>query len=483
MTKECTGGTATTAVRFEVRYGPAGTDRDTWQHYSSHDTGKEAADKLAQAKANDQSGSAWAVVRVSYDPEGDSNWRERETARFASGRYRPVPWAIGPEGEADDIWTKHYPDHFVHIAESDARKIAYTDSELKGRQDRQTVLSVSEYLNRFYGRGDCVCGCQPCMLPGVRDYYVEMVSGASRSIQWAATADEIQDIYERSGGTDRSESSCGSCMGYETDHFDSHMHPVRVYAAGDLQVAYLTNDEGKPLARTLAWPERKVFGRVYGDQALSLRNALKALGYSSPNGHHSLDGARLLKVCDTGNPDCYVLPYIDGSGRVSDCGDHFTIGGNIQADDTGGLTRIQLCDKCGDGLDSDDSGREVNGETWCESCVNRYAFYCNECCEYSLDDDGRETVHVPRRLSRGSYEYTWCQSCVDADATFIPSRDEYWHNASVSPCDTCEQPEIASDLSSDSEGEGSYCSSCCVGRNAEIEAEATTETQEQENAA
>jgi len=96
--------------------------------------------------------------------EGDAQWREREAARFASGRYKPVPWQDDPE-------MRGVPDHFAHIAESNSQKIAFTENDAKGRADKQKVMSAADYLSAYVS-GDYE----------KRQYYVDVMLGVSNEV-------------------------------------------------------------------------------------------------------------------------------------------------------------------------------------------------------------------------------------------------------------------------------------------------------------
>jgi hypothetical protein len=119
-------------------------------------------------------------------------------------------------------------------------------------------------------------------------------------------------------------------MCHPADNYDSSCHPVRVYGAGDLAIAYLEPEKGHVTARALCWPARKIFGRVYGDDG-KLIPMLESAGFSAIDRHSktSFNGAKLLRIEDDYG---FVCPYLDDPNYgVEDDGDFLRIGGHIDA--------------------------------------------------------------------------------------------------------------------------------------------------------
>ena len=87
-----------------------------------------------------------------------------------------------------------------------------------------------------------------------------------------------------------------SCMSYEAGDEDirESIHPVRVYGAGDLAVAYMRNARGKINARTICRPEKKVYGRLYGASG-RLREALEAQGFKRGRGEDFVGSKFLIE--------------------------------------------------------------------------------------------------------------------------------------------------------------------------------------------
>lgn len=262
----------------------------------------------------------------------DDSWRQREEQRFREGLYIPPPW----DGE---LWcwnSKVWKDHYCHISIENDVRIAYTPNEAAGLADRQTRQKPGPYLTQFYNR---------YLNPDQIRHWVAYFSVLHEDIQLkiARTADEIERVYKHGPR---------SCM--DGRHTFDHLpcHPVSVYAGPDLAVAYLEPENGNKscgyceehgrctgdcgsdrnstvTGRVVIWPEKKLFGRIYGDID-RLKLSLQRDGYKHTT---SLLGARLTKVPatakhpETGRPvKGFVAPFIDGDAqRIAEDGDYLVI--------------------------------------------------------------------------------------------------------------------------------------------------------------
>lgn len=87
-------------------------------------------------------------------------------------------------------------------------------------------------------------------------------------VQFTESYDDVKSVY----------AGITSCMSYYPDRYYSDDSPAyHAYSEGDLRVAYI-RDNGRLVARTVVWPEKKIFGRIYGDQ-LKMTMGLIELGY------------------------------------------------------------------------------------------------------------------------------------------------------------------------------------------------------------
>lgn len=292
-------------------------------------------------------------------PCKDDTWAAREQLRLADGTYQPVPWA-------DNYWWREArkPEallHFAHVSKSHPGCIAYTQDAAKGSADIQTPIKPGRYLKQFYNLRE----------ETVREYANLFIAqyGAIK-LQFATTPDDIEHVYLNGPG---------SCMSHRANSYSSSVHPVRVYGAGDLSLAYLVNDdsgESNITARVLCWPAKMVYGRVYGDED-KLAHMLQAMGYSEG----SLVGAKLLKIEDGSGR--IVCPYIDDDDKtVDDCGSYLRIGGDLDAEQQDGYCEESgtPCGRCGDRYDNENEGSYVDDheEHWCQSCCDNHTFYCEE---------------------------------------------------------------------------------------------------------
>lgn len=338
-----------------------------------------------------------------------ASWRAREQARFDDGEYTPVPWAeavacnearLGWDYESlpgaracaerpfcylhrrdqhlrDEI-RERMRDHFAHISLNNPGMIAYTPDEAHGADDRQVRVKPGRYLQQFastlFGESDIA-------------RYVAQVKAASGELKLARTADEIARVYTANNGPT-------SCM--DRRHFSFSSTPVRVYGDSDLAVAYLgtladDRDDDVIAARCIVWPERKLFGRAYGDTA-TLQAVLRTHGYT----HGEMDGARVHAIEHDGD---YLMPYIDGISTCSLDGDWFVLddSGDFDCQRTDGRTSSPHgdCSNCGGRCDSD--------ETYCESCENDRQT-CGRCGEDYFDSNAGEYFEA-----RGEW---MCRECI-----------------------------------------------------------------------
>jgi hypothetical protein len=325
-------------------------------------TGREAND-LRATMASFYPHITYRVSRKAPSEAEAANWQAREEARFASGEYQPVPWAMA-------MWRAH-PTHYVHVSKKDLGKIAFTETSEKGAADRQTVMSPGRYLTRFYA---------DVLTPAKIGTWAARVSlddgSGDDGIRFATTADEMETAY--------TSASLGSCMSYGASHFEGHCHPVRVYAAGDLAVATLERD-GVTVARCLAWPEKKTYGpRVYGD-AVRFEAAMAARGYTEATPY----GARIAKLEDD-NGRGFIMPYLDGGLRLADKDGGFAIyqsgtglyHNGVDTQNTEGVTEEEpedersSCDNCGARMDDDDATRTASEDYICSHCAEHYYQTC-----------------------------------------------------------------------------------------------------------
>lgn len=334
----------------------------------------------------------------------DRRWRNREQQRFDDGSYIQLPW------RGADWWYDsrlRCPDidniHFAHVSQKQAGMIAYTASEEDGSKDKQTVIKPTKYLKRFCAKSLASYRLDP------RSVAAKFAAQfAPVKLKFAETAKDIQRVYEQGPESCMSH----SISSYVTRH--QNVHPVTVYAAGDLQVAYLEavpddddddDDEKLPLrasnpvvvARAIVWPEKKTHSRIYGD-IHRMQAALKNAGYA----FGAPEGAKLKRIKLYGHNDRFVAPYIDASTSSG--------GGSLAVFDEN--THLVICRK--------DPKKEYFACSLTEGCTTRgtRGIQCTHCEEHAEADN---VYHV--RLSVEAEDYrVVCSSCAS-------DNEYYWRNS------------------------------------------------------
>lgn len=354
---------------------------------AAYDTGAEAS---AAAKELATSGRKYRVKRVT-----DTHWRDRESNKFISGRYQPLPWTThdwwrGTAARA--IHENHYP----HISKKEPGMIAYTESIEKGMDNIRTWIKPGRYLEKYFSEILQAYGVNGTKLAKEYASHYE-----PKKVFFATTEDEIQSVYERGP------SSCMSSAAYRRDNgwgypskglWPDDYHACRTYAAGDLQIAYLLTDDDKPtskvIARSVVWPAHKTHSRCYGDE-IRLKTMLMQQGYT----FKSPVGAKLLRKPFKKQ---FIVPYIDQGDRsgqgalaIKDMKDHLMIvrqeTGTYPANATSGLSggRYQadgsqddgsdICSYCENELNTlrvYSGGATGDYRHWCNDCIAEHAFMC-----------------------------------------------------------------------------------------------------------
>jgi hypothetical protein len=391
------------------------------------ETGAEAAD-AARRCANGLffSKAGWAPLKVQPRRLSSDAWKARELGRFADGTYTALPWADLPSSSLT-------AEHFAHISTEDDAKISYTQDAAKGQGDIQTRVRPGKYLTQYYS--------EVFDAPTIARMAAEFSNqyGENNVLLFADTADEIERVYVN--GPD-------SCMAKPAGYFDSSVHPCRIYAAGDLALAYMVRKD-EITARALVWPEKKIYGRIYGDET-RLLDLLDIAGYRSG----PLEGARMLRIPESGG---FVCPYIDGVTSAKDGGEFLIIGvGDVCGSNQKGLSGSQYtCEECGDSVDEDDCASDYDGSIYCQHCYGALFGYC-EYSEETCRRDGLQEVIV-RLNSRGRHvTQHWGAHAIDNHAFYCEgNRNLYAYDMLVALADgTHWSQEYFEDYGSICEGNG-----------------------------
>ena len=346
--------------------------------------------------------------------------KEYIEAQYESGAWTPIPDYLGtfyivPPDDSVPF--------AVHKSISNPGMIAFYESAAKAEAQRETITKVGRFLTRFRPELS-----QDDIRKLAEQYQAEQ---GQNVLTFATTEEEIEEVYVNGPH---------SCMAGNAREFNSSIHPTRVYAAGDLAIAHIGTD-----SRVLCWPEKKVYGRIYGNTESrrdTLENALKDIGYSYEP--YKFCGAKLLLVEDE---DSYVMPYLDRGLEVEERDGYFVIVRNgITADSTSGLLPAKECSVCGNSIGSSDDYDDM-----CESCYGDHSC-CSNCEELTHHDntiylEGPDLTLCQRCLSRSYTRCESCEECVkDEDAREVISginRTENYCSDCVSdhaiPCATCDE--------------------------------------------
>lgn len=334
-----------------------------------------------------------------------AKWHEREFIRFHDGTYRQPVWS--QEGWWRESTSPYGPpalqQAFAHVSTDDPNMIAFTESPEKGERDIQTRMKAGRFLKKFFGErltDKQIAFFAEWQAKGNRP---EPEAAKGLTLKFGDSEDDFERVYRKGP-----RSCMDGCAG-DGGEWPEGQHPCRIYAAGDLAIAYLEDKAGAVRARALVWPERKAMGRIYpspdhwqsdgwesAPEAESIQTLLqaklKAEGYESMyENNTAFDGARLIRR-EWGNGET-VMPYVDMLGVKSD-GDVWRLtcrGAEHGADQTDGTLSGNgagegdlSCVACGEGVSEDDAimvAHSLGGpenEALCSDCYGEGGgFYCS----------------------------------------------------------------------------------------------------------
>ena len=328
-----------------------------------HDTGDEAQ-AYAKTLQDRHHGRKFRVKKVL-----DNRWKDRERAKFETGEYQDVPWIN--EAWWNDCFDIH-KDHFAHASYKEPGKLAYTESPEKGMDNIHTQIKPGRYLETYFGKRLKDWGYDVTELAGQFARAFE-----PRMLRFAADEDEVQYVYEHGPA------SCMSSECYRHDHgwgypikgkWPKDTHACRMYIAGDLQVAYIVDNDkafdkkrstATIIARSVVWPAKKTHSRVYGDES-RMRGLMSAAGYK----FGPPIGAKLkrIPIKDDGMLR-FIVPYIDaglrsgeGSLSVYDKGSHL----EVTTDRRNSFSAGSTTGVCGPKIDR--NGQQAEGSSHCDAC-------------------------------------------------------------------------------------------------------------------
>ena len=294
-----------------VADGKGGFKEDPLPNEGPFDTGLDATTRAKHLMS--RLGLKVQPRRIS---QAATDWRERLASALPAGA-RPLPkeWNLPP-----------IADHFAHLAAVSNDMIGYFRSEAEAIIGKVTPIKPGRYIEQFY----------PGTSDGDRRRLVAAVDPCGE-VHFAMTREEIRRVYIEGPR---------SCMSYPVGHSDwrttvgKDIHPTEIYAAGDLGVAYLLNEQRRISTRVVVWPEKKLYGRIYGDLE-RMKIKLREDGYKQTS---HFDGAKLLKIPSpqkSSRETYYIMPYWDNIASAHEEGDFFvTDNGNNKSGIDNKLKRI-----------------------------------------------------------------------------------------------------------------------------------------------
>ena len=279
-----------------------------------------------------------------------------------------------------------------HVSQGDRSRIAYTQNEIKGQKNIQTVTSVGKYLNRHFPLPDHT----------IRDLVAR--HGSAARYQFVHTTAEM--IYHLHKGP-------GSCMVWRDDRGircsdGVSRHPYEAYDPkyGWHMAVRIEGDEtiGRALCMTQPIDGKKYYVRTYAKPSNGgysetdngMENWLAEQGYVKEN--YWEDGERLA-YHETS--DHFLAPFLDGGDKrvTLDVGNRCVVidsDGEYVCDQTGGCPTDDSgdyfeCEDCGDRTDDDDGywvGRSEDTQV-CENCrENNYRYgYGRRGNQYYIHED------------------------------------------------------------------------------------------------
>jgi len=363
-------------------------------------------------------------VRLS-DKHDARKWVVREVERYP---LHPVIEAAVMASRPYD-WQQLFLE-WPHVSQGDRSKIAYTQNEVKGQKDIQTVTSVGKYLNRHFDLPDHI----------IRDLVAR--HGSSARFQLVHTTAEM--IYHLHRGPK-------SCMVWSTDHgikCDDGVtrHPYEAYdpkfgwhmavrVEGDVTM-------GRALCMTSPMDGVKYFVRSYlrpsNESSYSqtddgMDTWLREQGYTKEG--YWREGEKLAYHPARDN---FLAPYLDGGERCVAVNERerwleIDCNGSWICENTGGYATNNEDDEnrfecacCGDDTDDDDGYWIGRGEDTrvCESCLNNdYTYvYGRRGNQYYVHNDN--TVYVDSQSEYYDVDYLDDNEIIELECGEYAPMDE-----------------------------------------------------------
>jgi hypothetical protein len=328
-------------------------------------------------------------------------WHQREQLRYplhpliykALGLKRPLDWHLVVL-------------EWAHTSVGDNSKIAYTQSERKGVDDRQTVTSAGKYLKKHWP------DLPDNVIRDLVNEHITSVEGCCKFLE-QVTSETVRSVQH--GPT--------SCMKWDEDTIDScGAHPYETYAAElGWRAAVRLNPRGEIAGRVLVHDGSNMHNRVKGKMCMvrSFRaedDCPHRTGYSHSDekleawcvsqGVANLSswpvGTPLARIASEHRDYEVVLPYLDGKRTYV-------------TPDWG--SNLYICNEETSGYHAEDTDGGYE-----EHCGEDENTFCCDVCGNHCDEDDRVYVE--------SEEIDVCTRCIDACFT-RSERDGYIRDESV----------------------------------------------------
>jgi hypothetical protein len=282
--------------------------------------------------------------------------------------------------------------------------VAYTPDVEHGVIDKQIRLTPGRYLERFYAE---------MFDRETIARYVADVSANCTDYKIARTVADVRKVY-RNGPS--------SCMGGPEHHtgqywtesgLNGHM-PAEIYAEpGDLAVAYFGSIDS-PSQRSVVWPERKIYVRIYGTgplETLLRRDGFTKGEYDGTDVYGSIEGAKVPAISVRGG---WLMPYVDGC-------EHATVDGKwIVFDEDGEIGTQSTAGVVWESGDRDEDEEDEDQDEYgrCDHCQSRELVddlesgLCSSCYAEHWTCDGCHGSFYEDETQTTIGDDYYCESCT-----------------------------------------------------------------------
>ena len=239
----------------------------------------------------------------------DHDWRCRERLRMEDGTYELLPDSVIDaivalwDALPDDAFSANrdlLEGTYVHMSKTRPYLVAYTENDVKGYADKQTIAKLGTYISKFWP------DTKPEAISRIVALFkAEAAIGGPLEI---LTGDALVEAYK---------TGPASCM--KKDAFPGlgpEQHPSEVYATAEgVGLAVLRDTNGRVNARCIINMKTKTYSRSYGYGGL-LEVTLANNGYTYSVS--CLEGVKLPLIWSNKYPGAILMPYIDGDAYCVD---------------------------------------------------------------------------------------------------------------------------------------------------------------------